>query len=462
MTGRSLRLRIVAAAALAIFGSVAVLGVATTLLVGHQLRSSLDDSLHTRALDVARLAVSAPALLTAPGALDASSGGRQLAVEVVDRHDRIVARSAALGGRLLPAGSLLDAALRRGASGYRTATLSGEQIRLYVIPVADAGGPVAGGAVMVSAASSEIDQTLSNTRGLIALSALAAAALGAAAAALMVGRGLAPLRRLADGARAIASTGDASQRLPTPTSSDEVGDLAGSLNTMLAALERSQHTERRFLADASHELRTPLTSLRGNLSYVVRQGADPEALADLEADAARLGRLLDHLLALEREGAGGEPAETVALDQIARAAAERHGATVEHMDPSPVRGESGALERVVENMLANARMHGPAQGEVTLSLRSDGRHARLSVSDEGPGPPASERDHIFERFWRGAQAGSRPGSGLGLALVKAIAERHGGSVTVQGSCFTVELPIVREVSSSGTTLDAIREGDQNP
>ena len=297
---------------------------------------------------------------------------------------------------------------------------------------------------------------------MIALSALAAAALGAAAAALMVGRGLAPLRRLADGARAIAGTGDASQRLPTPTSSDEVGDLARSLNTMLAALERSQHTERRFLADASHELRTPLTSLRGNLSYVVRQGADPEALADLEADAARLGRLLDDLLALEREGAGREPAETVALEEIAREAAERHGAIVESMDPSPVRGESGALERAVENLLANARLHGPPHGKVTLSLTSDQRHARLSVRDEGPGPSAAEHDHIFDRFWRGRQASSRPGSGLGLALVKAIAERHGGSVTVEGSRFTIELPIVREVSASGTTLDAIREGGQTP
>src|SRR5436309_474137 len=418
MRPATLRFRLIGAAALSTFAAVALLGVAVSLLLGGQLHSSLDSSLRKRAGQVARLSVSAPALLATPGALDAPLGGRELSVQVVDRQRRIVARSSSLGGRLLPAGRLEGAAVARGHTGYRDARLGGEPVRLYVAPIADAGGPAAGGAVLVGSSTSEIDDTLHRLRVLVALSAWGAALLGALAAAFLTTRGLRPLRRLSVAARGIEATGDAARRLPEAATDDELGELARTLNRMLAALERARETERRFLADASHELRTPLTALRGNAAYIARHGADPETLADLEADAARIGRLLDDLLMLERAAGGEAPHDAVALedmvDEVARRAPD---VDVAAREPAAASGERDALERALENLLENARVHGPPNGRITVELRAADGRARLSVADEGPGIPPGEADLAVRRFWRGSEAVGRPGSGPGPAIV---------------------------------------------
>jgi len=448
---RTLRVRLVLAAAAAIALAVAALGGTVALLVIHQLRSSLDSSLNARAQDVSRLALSAPALLTAPGALDAPAGGHQVSVEVVDRRERIVARSAALGGRLLPGGALLSAALA-GRSGYANARLSGERIRIRAVPIPNAGGPNAGGAVLVSASTEETRNTVNKLATLIALSTLAAAVLGAVAAALLVGRGMRPLRKLSGAAAEIARTGDPGPRLPTPGTQDELGDLARTLNTMLDALERARTTERRFLADASHELRTPLTSLRGNLAYLRRHGPDPEVLAEVEADVQRLGRLVDGLLTLEREGAAQAPQETVWLPELVHEVAERSGARVVAAEPLAVRGDALALEQAVTNLVDNAHVHGPPGGEVTIELRSRDANAQIRVCDQGPGLSSAEREHAFDRFWRGTGAADRPGTGLGLALVRAIARRHGGEASADGARFTIELPAVSKPSRHAASV----------
>ncbi|HEV3229739.1 MAG TPA: HAMP domain-containing sensor histidine kinase [Solirubrobacteraceae bacterium] len=448
----TLRLRVVLAAAGAIALAVAALGGTVALLIAHQLHSSLDSSLNSRAQDLVRLALSAPSLLTAPGALDAPAGGRQVSVEVVDRRGRIVARSDALGGRLLPGGALLQAALQKGAQGYTDARLSGERIRLDAVPIPNGAGPEAGGAVLVSASTEEVRNTLSKLGTLIALSTLAAAVLGAMLAALLVARGMRPLRRLSEAAGTIARTGDAARRLPDPETRDELAELARALNTMLGALERSQQTERRFLADASHELRTPLTSLRGNLGYLRQRGFDPEVLADVEADAERLGRLVDDLLSLEREGGAQAPDQAVWLPEVVRDAAERGDARLTAADPVAVRGDPLALERAVANLIDNAHVHGPAGGDVAVELRARDGRAVISVTDQGPGLAPGDREHAFDRFWRGPAAAGRPGTGLGLALVRAIAERHGGRVSAQGSRFTIDLPAVSKPSTGSTTV----------
>ena len=126
--------------------------------------------------------------------------------------------------------------------------------------------------------------------------------LAALGAATLTRRGLRPLRRLALAAGEIERTADPAQRLPKPATADELGQLTGVLNRMLAALEQARAGERRFLADASHELRTPVTALLGNVEYAVRHGADEEVLGDLRHDALRLAHLVDALLVLERAG----------------------------------------------------------------------------------------------------------------------------------------------------------------
>lgn len=438
----ALRARVALAAAAAIVAAVILLGGAVFGLVARELRSSLDETLEARAGEVARLAVSTPALLTAPGALEGRIGGRQLLVQVLDRRGRIVARSLALGGRVLPRVGPADAALRGGRVGYADTVLGEEPLRLYAAPLpVVGGGPAAGGAVLVAGSTAEISGALVRIRQLVIGSALAAAALAALLAALLVRRALRPLARLSAAARSIATTGDASRRLPELPARDEVGDLAETLNAMLASLERAREAERRFVGDASHELRTPLTALRGNAAYVARHGADPEVIADLESDAERLSGLLDGLLALAREDAAtAPPGEQMRLDEIARAAAA-DDPLVELDAPASVsvQGDRTALERMVENLLENARRHGPAGGRVRISVGiADGR-ALLAVSDDGPGPAPGEAERAFQRFWR-APGARAEGSGLGLAIVRVTAERHGGRAGVEGSRFWVELP----------------------
>ncbi len=452
MSRATLRARLIATAAAATVGAVAVLGATVLLLVYHQLHNELDTTLRSRAADVARLAVSTPTLLSAPGALEAPFGGRQLSVEVVDRQGRIYARSLSLGGRLLPGGPTLAAALASGRGSYRDARLSGEPIREYVAPLADAGGPVAGGAVLVGSSTAEIEDTLRKLRALVAFSALAAGILGAGGAALLTQRGLRPLRRLAAGAREIADTQNPSRRLPIDQAGGELAELAQTLNGMLDSLERARATERRFLADASHELRTPLTSLRGNAAYVARHGADAEALGDIEADAARLARLLDDLLALEREDGATRPVEVVRLRDVVDAVCAEEPAVELAIDAEPVvRGEPGALERALRNLVENARLHGPPDSPIEVRLGCRGATALLAVSDRGPGLGPDQVELAFQRFWRGAASG-RPGSGLGLSIVAATAARHGGTVKVDGARFTLELPAVRGFSEAGPTL----------
>ncbi|MFN2630034.1 MAG: ATP-binding protein, partial [Gaiellaceae bacterium] len=433
--------------------ALVVVGVGVDVLASRHLHRSLDRTLRRRAVEVAQLSASAPALLTVPGALDSPLGGTQLTVEVVDRRGRLVVRSLALGGRVLPVGPLVRRAIEAGRSGYGRAALGPDHVRLFAAPLADFGGPAAGGAVVVAASTHDIGQTITSIHLVVTLSGLVAAALGAIALALLMRRALRPLGRLADAAAEIERTGDHRRRLPEVGVDDEVGRLAGTLNAMLASLERSRDAERRFLADASHELRTPLTALRGNVAYVGRHGVTPEVLADLEHDAERLARLADDLLALSREEAAGAPSEEVRLDELAReAAAPLEGVDAVSAGAVRVRGDHGALERALANLVENARRHGPASGLVTITAEQADGVARLSVRDEGGGVRLEEAELAFRRFWRGSR--DRPGSGLGLAIVRATAERHGGRAYAASACFTIELPALRDLSETAGRTSA--------
>ncbi len=439
----SIRTRTILAAAFATMIAVVVLGSAVDVVVAHHLHSSLDHTLRSRAVAVAQLSASAPALLTTPGALDSPVGATQAMVEVVDRHGRIVARSLSLGGRVLPS-SLARETIAGESGSYRTISFDDEELRVYAAPLADVSGPAAGGAALVAASTSDISDTLAALHVATVLAALAAAAIGALVVALLMRGALGPLARLARAAGEIERTGDSKRRLPDPHRADEVGALASTLNAMLASLDRSRESERRFLADASHELRTPLTALRGNVAHLARYGSTPELVSDLEADAERLARLADDLLTLSREEADASPGEDVRLDELARVVA----APDVDISAAPVlvRGDRAALERALANLVENARRYGPADGRIAVTVAEHDGRALLSVEDEGVGVSAGDRERAFERFWRARPDGA--GSGLGLSIVRATAERHGGSATVDGSRFTIELPAVRKASET--------------
>ena len=451
MSRLSLRMRSVAAAAAAILLAVALAGVGIDLLLSRHLHRSLDDVLRRRAVEVSQLAASAPAVLTTPGSLDSPVGGTDLSVEVLDRHGRLVARSLSLGGRILPVDPLVDRAIAANRSGYASVDSGGQRLRVYTAPLADVGGPAGGGAVVVAASTHDLQETLDSLHLFILGAGLAAAALGALAVAVLMGQALRPLRRLAGAAAEIERTGDARRRLPEPAAQDEVGELATTLNEMLASLERARDVERRFLADASHELRTPLTALLGNVDYLERHGPDQEVFDEVVADAGRLARLANDLLALSREEAGERPTETVRLDELAReASGGRVRATAD--GPVLVQGDRAALERALANLIRNAELYGPTGGGIEVAAAQENGLARLSVADEGRGLAQADAERAFGRFWRGE--GSEPGSGLGLAIVRATAERHGGRAYVEGARFTIELPVLRDVSETGATREA--------
>ncbi len=437
----SLRIRVALAAGAAIALATALLGITAVVISEREDASSRDAALRAGATQVAQLSASAPALLTAPGALEGRLGGRRLLVEVVDRRGRIVARSASLGGGVLGTRAQIAGVIASGRSGYANARLGGESVRLFSAPLASVGaGPAAGGAVLVATGTEEDARSAHRLRVLVVIAAAAAALLAIVIALALTRRALRPLTDLSDAARAIGETSDATRRLPPAGASDEIGALSDTLNAMLASLERARDAERRFVADASHELRTPLTALRGNATYIAQHGADAEVLADIERDAARLARLLDDLLALAREDAAGLAAPApVRLDQVALACAGER-VTVDAPAPVSVSGDADALARALGNLVENALVHGPPGGLVAVTVREEGGRALVTVRDEGPGLSGADAERAFERFWRAGRPEGPPGSGLGLAIVRATAERHGGSARVDGAAFTLDLP----------------------
>jgi signal transduction histidine kinase len=271
---------------------------------------------------------------------------------------------------------------------------------------------------------------------------------------LVTRRALRPVEGIRGEMAAITASTDLSRRVPEPATRDEVARLARTTNETLTALEESVERQRRFVADASHELRSPIASLRTQLEVAA---AHPELL-DLDgavADTVRLQHLAADLLLLARLDAGEEPlGKPVALgtlvrEDVARRNAEDPGGVAVvagELADATVAGSRGQLARVLGNLLDNAVRH--AAGRVDVRVRRAGAWAVLEVADDGAGVPAADRERIFERFVRLDDARSRDdgGAGLGLAIVRDVVVRHGGSIGVGeapggGALFTVRLPL---------------------
>ncbi|MFC7981556.1 ATP-binding protein [Streptomyces sp. NPDC057336] len=263
---------------------------------------------------------------------------------------------------------------------------------------------------------------------------------------LVTRRALRPVEGIRREMAAITASEDLARRVPVPGTHDEVARLASTTNETLAALESSVERQRRFVADASHELRSPIASLRTQLEVAA---AHPELL-DLDGaveDTVRLQRLAADLLLLARLDAGERPADArVDLAGLAREeAGGRAGVRVRAEDDVTVAGSRGQLGRVLANLLDNAQRH--ARSAVEVSVRRDGEAAVVSVADDGEGVPAADRERVFERFVRLDAARSRDdgGAGLGLAIARDVAVRHGGTLTVHdapagGALFELRLP----------------------
>ncbi|MEI5035426.1 ATP-binding protein [Streptomyces sp. S1A(2023)] len=269
---------------------------------------------------------------------------------------------------------------------------------------------------------------------------------------LVTRRALRPVEGIRREMAAITASEDLARRVPEPGSRDEIAALARTTNETLTVLEASVERQRRFVADASHELRSPIASLRTQLEVAE---AHPELL-DLPgavADTVRLQVLAADLLLLARLDAGEKPGSaTVELgalvrEEVSQRTGDRIAVGVEAPECGAfeVSGSRGQLSRVIGNLLDNAQRH--AEGSVAVSVAADGRGVRVEVRDDGAGVPEDERERIFERFVRLDDARSRDdgGAGLGLAIARDVASRHGGTLTVHaaaegGAAFRLWLP----------------------
>lgn len=288
----------------------------------------------------------------------------------------------------------------------------------------------------------------------------------------VLGYGLRPLDRMGDTAEQIAE-GDLDRRVEPAEPDTEVGRLGLRLNSMLQRIESSFSAQRaseqqlrQFLADASHELRTPLSAIRGYAElHRLGVSTDPDkvehAMTRIEAESERMGKLVEDLLTLARLDEQREPVrEPVVMADLARdavsdaEAADGSGRTIS-LETSGgdlvVTGDADQLHQVLGNLLRNALVHTPPGTPIDVRLAPLGdAHVELSVRDHGPGLPVEDTGELFERFWRAAPGRERgpAGAGLGLSIVSAIVDAHGGSVRAEsppdgGARFVIELPLAK-------------------
>jgi two-component system sensor histidine kinase MprB len=416
----SLRLRLTLVAAIIVAATVAVASVVVYVSTRHDLRKQVDIALKTHAAAIER----------DPG--DAFHGGFTFDfVQVVDSVGHVSTPFRGSGTLSVDKRTL---AVAKGNGSYflRDRRVGKVHIREIVAPL-----PPPLGAVVVARSLDEVDSELSRLRLILLFVSLGGIAVAAAAGAVVSRATLAPVRRLTRAAERIAETGDPSERVAEGRGHDELSRLGTTFNTMLAALEESIETQRRFVADASHELRTPLTSLQTNIEVLKQQERlAPEQrtrlFADLEREAHEMRDLIAALLELARGDANVERS-TVQLDELVETAVDRARTRFPnvhvnaHLEPTTVEGVPERIERAVWNLLENAGKWTKPGSSVDVTLAG----GELRVRDHGPGIAPEDREHVFDRFYRSAAARAMPGSGLGLAIVREVAEAHGGSVSAE-------------------------------
>jgi two-component system sensor histidine kinase MprB len=440
-----LRTRLTIAASVAVVVAVALSSVLVYLTTRRQLYEQVDQNLDDRAVTVLRTRPRAAFLRqrSVGELLPPSTAGTMVSTQVLLGDGTV----------LVPSGSVplpvSDAALTVAHDGapsvLETVTVDGDEVRVLTAAWTD------GVAVRVARGLGEVDDTLARLRLVLALVTAGAVVLAAGLGFVVSRTALRPVEALTETAERVARTRDLSERIATD-SSDELGRLAESFNTMLQALDQSVRAQRALVADASHELRTPLTSLRTNVSLLMRADELDEVerrqlASDVDAQIADLTVLIGDVIELAR---GGEPAPAVAalrLDEVVTAVVDQasmHWPEVRFdlaAEPTVVSGSEERIARAVTNLVDNAGKWSPPGASVEVSVGA----GEVVVRDHGPGVAPADAPHVFDRFWRAPSARGLPGSGLGLAIVKQVADAHGATVAVEeapggGARFRLRFP----------------------
>ena len=408
----SFRARIALLTAVAIAVTVAGASIAVWVVAKHELFSQLDSALFFQA--------------NTSGRGGPFGGGNNLTLIIHPDGDRSGQLAIPVTARALK--------VANGTAGgyYANTTIQGFPARELVLPAQG------GGAVLTIGPLQPTTHALHRIRFWILLVGGIGIALAAGLAAIVATAALRPVRRLTAAAENVAATGSLTERVEV-TGHDELGRLATQFNAMLAALERSVGAQRRLVADASHELRTPLTAVRTNID-LLREGKLPEdearhALDEASVELDALTRLVSDLVELARGEERKLRLEDVQLDDLVAATVERAQARapqvtfVTALSPTHVRADPVLLERAVSNLLDNAVKYSPDGAPIEVSVRG----GEVIVADHGPGIAEEDLPRVFDRFYRAATARSKPGAGLGLAIVREAAEAHGGRATAESS-----------------------------
>lgn len=454
----SFRRRITLLTTLAVALAVAVVAAASYFLTQSELQGQIDDSLRSRAEGVAGLANALPP----PGIIEGRPGGpprplggrdplfaegpgeRGLA-QLVDDSGEILTDDGIYEQRLPtdPAVSLLSSPERQR---FDEVELEGESFRVLTLRIGD------DLAIQLGRSTAETDDALAQLSLLLLIVAIAGASSAAGLGLLVARAALAPAVQLTETAEEVARTEDLTRRIEID-GDDELARLGTAFNEMLAALERSVGAQKSLVADASHELRTPLTSLRTNIELLTRRPDMPESdreqlLGDLESELEELGRLVDDIVDLARDGTDDNGIRSDVrldelLDEIVTRARRRAGGRqiVAELEATVLSASPERLDRALGNLVDNAIKWTDDDGSIEVRLAGQ----EITVADDGPGIDPADLPRIFDRFYRAASARGMPGSGLGLAIVHQVIRSHDGSVTAAnrpegGAIFTVRLP----------------------
>jgi two-component system sensor histidine kinase MprB len=350
------------------------------------------------------------------------------------------------GGLLTAGAAAIAVASGADAAYYSQATLDGVRAMILTTPLAP------GLAVQVAAGVNTVDMQVTSVGETLALLSAIGVALAALVGWAVARAGLAPVGRLAAVAEEVTATGNPGGRVEVGRA-DELGRLAMSFNTMLGALQRSLAAQRQLVSDASHELRTPLTSMRINVELLAAEsgltaGEQREILDRVVAQVDELGQLVAGVTELARDEPPASTLQDVRLDEVVAAALETarrdwpRTSFAAELEPCLVTGRAERLQIAVRNLLDNAAKFGPPDAAVQVRLAG----GELTVRDHGPGVPADDRPHVFDRFYRASAARAVPGSGLGLSIVRQVAHDHGGTIRLHapgngGTLMCLTLPV---------------------
>ncbi len=391
-------------------------------------------------------------------------------VQVYNESGKLLTASNSLNDWILQPLDPIGLSLKQEA--FRDSNVNKIPWRVLTIPLVVGGRPIG---TMQLAYNMKVNNTdRSALLDILVSIALISMIIAATASWLSIGQALAPLAAVTQTALQISQTDDLSRRIPYHgPQHDEVGRLISAFNETLSRLEQLFSSQQRFLADVSHELRTPLTVIKGNVDLMRKIGtADEESLIGIEDEADRLTRLVGDLL-LETQAESGKlplyfaPVEldTLLLEvfkEMRVLTRERIQLKLTDIDQIIVNGDRDRLKQVLINLVSNAIKYTPQGGEVYLSLCKIGDKARLIVRDTGPGIPAGDLPHIFERFYRAEKSRTRSkigGFGLGLSIAYWIVTNHGGRIEVdsqegKGTTFCIWLPLAADKAYPHTPKEA--------